>query len=82
MLLLTEVVPLLLPAAVECVATCEVDLSDIWEGTAGDIVSKYFVMVPAADRATHYPSGSTGKLLLTVVAARALATLKQHVYSS
>eukprot|EP00882_Tetradesmus_deserticola_P020685 GHRQ01022349.1.p2 GENE.GHRQ01022349.1~~GHRQ01022349.1.p2 ORF type:complete len:128 (+),score=30.75 GHRQ01022349.1:219-602(+) len=63
---------------VDCVATCEADLTDIWQGVEGDILSKDFKLAPSADRAAGYPSGCAGTLKLTLVAAKALANLRQH----
>jgi hypothetical protein len=62
------------------VATCEADLTDIWQGVADDILSQEFKLVPSADRALSYPSGFTGTLKLTLVAAKAIANLKQQHY--
>jgi hypothetical protein len=44
----------------------------------GDIVSQEFRLVPCAEKAMNYPSGCTGVLTLTLVAAKALANLKRH----
>jgi hypothetical protein len=67
--------------AVDCVATCEADLTDIWQGVSGDILSEEFRLTPSSERAASYPSGYTGVLRLTLVAARALANLKQQCHS-
>jgi hypothetical protein len=64
--------------AVDCVATCEADLTDIWRGVSGDIISQEFRLAPSAETAAAYPSGCTGVLKLTLTAARALANLKQQ----
>lgn len=75
--------PLLcLLCAVDCVASCELQLSDIWQGLSGDIISREFPLVPAAERAAAYPCGSVGQLMLTLVAARALRTLLEACSSS
>ncbi|WIA13452.1 hypothetical protein OEZ85_007032 [Tetradesmus obliquus] len=63
---------------VDCVATCEADLTAIWQGETGDILSQDFKLAPSADRAMNYPLGYTGTLTLTLVAAKAIANLKQH----
>lgn len=69
-------------AAVDCVASCELQLSDMWQGLAGDIVSREFSLVPAVERGEVYPSGSVGQLRVTLVAARALKTLREQSSSS
>jgi hypothetical protein len=61
--------------AVDCVASCELQLS----GMSADVISREFELVPAAERAAVYPSGSVGRLRLTLVASQALKTLLQHV---
>jgi hypothetical protein len=60
--------------AVDCVASCELQLS----GMSTDVISREFELVPAAERAAVYPSGSVGRLGLTLVASQALKTLLQH----
>lgn len=70
--------PIVLLATVDCVATCEADLTAIWQGETGDILSQEFKLAPSADRAMNYPLGYTGTLTLTLVAAKAIANLKQH----
>lgn len=59
-------------------ASCELQLSDIWAGAAGDMISREVVLFPAAERAALYPSGCAGQLRITLVAARALSNLRQH----
>lgn len=72
---LTACVPAAPCPAVDCVASCELQLS----GMSSDIISREFELVPAAERAAVYPSGSVGRLRLTLVASQALKTLLQHV---
>jgi hypothetical protein len=68
--------------AVDCVATCEVDLSDIWRGASGDISSSELLLVPSPEKAAQYTSaGVTGQLRVTFIAARALATLRHYIFS-
>jgi hypothetical protein len=64
--------------AVDCVATCEADLTGIWQGVSGNILSKEFRLAPSADTAVAYPSGCTGVLKITLIAVSALANLKQQ----
>lgn len=70
--------PCALPAlschAVDCVASCELQLS----GMSQDIISREFSLMPAVERAAVYPSGSVGQLRLTLVASRALKTLQEQ----
>jgi hypothetical protein len=54
----------------------------MWQGLSGDIVSREFSLVPAVERAEVYPSGSVGQLRVTLVAARALKTLREQSSSS
>jgi hypothetical protein len=65
-------------ATVECVASCELSLSDMWAGASGDVISREVSLYPAAERAGHYHSGCAGQLRLTLVAERALATLRRQ----
>jgi hypothetical protein len=83
------------PKTVECIATCEIDLSALWDAIctatataaaddAGDYgrldyVRRRFVLQPTPERAAAYPSGCAGVVTLTVVAGRALAALKRGV---
>lgn len=62
----------------ECIATCEIDLSSIWEqaGAASDFVARPFTLLPTPEREDAYPSGSAGTVLLTLMASKALAALK------
>jgi hypothetical protein len=72
---------------VDCVATCEVDLSTIWEaqghgsadiiGGGGDIIATPFQLVPTPERADAYPGGSAGEVVMTLVAAKALRALRK-----
>jgi hypothetical protein len=49
----------------------------MWQGLSGDIISREFSLEPAAERAAAYSSGgSVGQLRLTLVVARAIATLR------
>lgn len=64
--------------AVDCVASCELQLSDVWQGLSGDVISRECSLVPAVERAEVYPSGSVGQLRVTLVAARALKTLLEQ----
>jgi hypothetical protein len=80
------------PPAVDCVATCEVDLTSFWEAAASaaggspssaaaaaaalDFECRPFDLVPTPERADAYLSGTAGWVRLTVVAGRALAALR------
>lgn len=77
------------PKTVDCVASCELQLSELWRqghsssaaattsAGGGDIISREFTLVPAAEKAGAYTvSGCVGSLRLTLVAARALKTLR------
>lgn len=66
-------------ATVDCAATCEVDLSAIWEGAAGDVTAARYALAPTPERADAYPGGSAGEVALTIAAARALRTLRAAV---
>lgn len=71
--------------AVECVATCEIDLSEIWVAAAAggaaaaaacDQDAAPYELVPTPERAGAYSGGVAGTVVLTLVAGRALAALR------
>lgn len=68
--------------AVECVATSEIDLSGIWQGTNPDVIRQAYTLLPAVERVHKYPSGHVGSVCLTLVAAKALASLRAIVDST
>lgn len=63
--------------AVDCVATCEVNLSNIWEGLGGDMVDQAFELTPSADRMQTYSTGCMGSVQVTLYAAAAFKALRR-----
>jgi hypothetical protein len=67
---------------VDCVATCEIDLSAAWDacrvedGAAADFVRRPFALAAAPERGAAYAGGVAGEVVLTLAAGRALAALR------
>lgn len=68
---------------VECIATCELDLSALWDAAAGgaagaDLFSTRLALAPTPDRGDSYAAGgAVGWVSLTLVGARAVAALRR-----